>query len=160
MLQKVIGDVKEKKKKCLFCNLFQIQKQGIASQCFFPSLRIHSSWKKSLLGALSGISHQDALLLRVVQTHNHLLTVAKGQPRKWEWIWLLRPSERARGQIRMRTELDIWDIRPVFYLLIAVLESQGVPDQWHLPVYGRKIKKREMPWQKSVFASNQKATEE
>lgn len=77
-----------------------------------------------------------------------------------ESFWEALSSERACGQIRMRTELDIWDIRPVFYLLIAVLKSQGVPDQWHLPVYERKIKKREMPWQKSVFASNQKYTEE
>lgn len=80
----------------------------------------------------------------------------ESKPRKWEGKWLLRPSERAYSKTRMIIELDIWEIRPVFYLLIAVLKSQGVPDQRHLPVYERRLKKRKKPWKKSVFASNPK----
>ena len=119
-----------------------------------PFLRIHSSWKMSLPGALSGIPYQEAFLLRAIWTHNCLLRVAEGKPRKLEGKWLLRPSEGACGKTSTRIELDIWDTRPVFYLLIAVLMSQGVPGQWHLPVYKRKLKKREMAWRRFAFASN------
>lgn len=53
-------------------------------------------------------------------------------------------------------KLEIRDIKYTFYLSIAVLKSQGVPDQWHLHVYKRKLKKRERLWEKSVIASNPK----